>query len=197
MKLCESHLNARVRVSILSNRSPNLHHRHHHPSNKIYAIRCVYSLGCIEPVYLQDVGKKGAGVSATSSSIAHVLPAWTEAMSGYSIPDFYQQVLQRVGSRLEVPIDGFRVLKRPHVNRPAPVYASTAAQIGLLPNPNVPDLIPHLLPRDAPAHASRLLRRWLITPPPVEVADHFRSICTSLLSNEGVMLPSPVAVVPV
>ncbi len=101
-----------------------------------------------------------------------------------------------MGSALEVPTDGFRVLKRPYSRRPAPVYSSTALQIGLLANPNVPDLIQHLLPKGAPAFASRFLRKWLIAPPPYDIAAKMRQLCSALLSLDT---PTPTipSVVPV
>jgi DNA mismatch repair ATPase MutS len=77
--------------------------------------------------------------------------------------------------------------------RPRPVYTSTALQIGLLPNDNVPDLIRHLLPQSGggqgmgmagvnTAISSRFLRKWLINPPPYQMAQQMQFLCQGLLS---------------
>ncbi|CAM9785244.1 unnamed protein product, partial [Phaeothamnion confervicola] len=64
--------------------------------------------------------------------------------------------------------------------RPRPVYTSTAVQIGLLENLNVPPLARALLPPGSPAAAERFLWRWLLTPPPHAVADRMRELLAAL-----------------
>ena len=46
------------------------------------------------------------------------------------------------------------------------IYTSTAQQIGLARNSNVPELVPHLLTRQSYAYSSRFLRKWINNPPP-------------------------------
>ena len=72
--------------------------------------------------------------------------------------------------------------------QPRPLYSPTAQQLGLLPSPQVPDLVRYLLPKnDAPAAARTFLRRWLLRPPPPSVADEFSSLlrCLSTLTTVG------------
>ncbi|KAG5186777.1 hypothetical protein JKP88DRAFT_308923 [Tribonema minus] len=96
---------------------------------------------------------------------------------------FVKAVLGRVGSILELAggeSGAFTVARSQRAReagRPRPVYLSTALQIGLLPNPNVPDLIPRLLPRGYPGHCARFLRRWLLSPPPHALADAMAELC--------------------
>jgi hypothetical protein len=65
--------------------------------------------------------------------------------------------------------------------RPRPLYAPTAQQLGLLPSPQVPDLVASLLPaNDAPACSRSFLRRWLMRPPPPRVADEMQRLLRAL-----------------
>ena len=75
-----------------------------------------------------------------------------EVLSGYSEHDFHRQVLRKVGRLTEVDTEGFRAITRlsggvelSNGGRPRAVYTSTALQIGLLANSNVPDLIASLV----------------------------------------------------
>jgi hypothetical protein len=76
-------------------------------------------------------------------------------------------------------------------NRPRPVYTSTALQIGLLPNDNVPDLVPQLLPRthNHLAVSARFLRKWLQFPPPHRIASEMQRLCR-VLSHSPQSLPA-------
>ena len=65
--------------------------------------------------------------------------------------------------------------------RPRPLYSPTAQQLGLLPSPQVPDLVHSLLPRnDAPASTRSFLRRWIMRPPPPYIADEMSSLLHAL-----------------
>ena len=110
--------------------------------------------GCIEPIYIQDI----------SSGMTEWLPYHLERMTGFTPQDFPTQVLRRIGRMMAISIDNFRVQTRSYVDRPRPVYASTALQIGLLQNINVPELVPYLLPKPHSAHSARYLPHPLNNP---------------------------------
>jgi len=46
------------------------------------------------------------------------------------------------------------------------IYISTAQQVGLANNENVPDLVQFLLSRQSYSYSSRFLRKWITNPPP-------------------------------
>ena len=78
-----------------------------------------------------------------------------------------------------------------HEFQPRPLYAPTAQQLGLIPSVQIPDLVRDLLPAtQAPAAARNFLRRWLLRPPPLEVADHMQHLMAELLRLD-VGYPSP------
>lgn len=61
---------------------------------------------------------------------------------------------------------------------------------GLLKNPNVPPLIPHLLPKMHSPHSSRFLKDWISQPPSRDLADHMRALCTLLMDTNLPMMKS-------
>jgi DNA mismatch repair ATPase MutS len=75
--------------------------------------------------------------------------------------------------------------------KPRPLYSPTAQQLGLLPSPQVPDLVRYLLPRnDAPSAARNFLRRWLLRPPPPNVADDLSKLLQCLSKIKKIGLPT-------
>ena len=72
----------------------------------------------------------------------------------------------------------------------------TQSQIGLSPNPNVPDLVEQLLPSNHAAHSARFLRRWLAVPPPPRVADQMQELVRRLTVSSA-PLPSSLQPYPV
>ena len=81
-----------------------------------------------------------------------VLKGYSEKLGTYSLSSFHEQVMKRVASYLDVKVEDFRFtcsssesavgdngshLQR-RIHRPLPIYTSTALQIGLMDNPNVP-----------------------------------------------------------
>lgn len=121
------------------------------------------SSGYIEPVFIQ-------GKLPIASQ--HV-----ERMQGYSETDFPKQLLQRIGRLLEVNTESFHVITS---NRPRPIYTSTALQIGLLANDNVPSLLPALLPSPANVFSLRFLKKWILSPPPHHITDAMQRLCRAL-----------------
>eukprot|EP00981_Chlorochromonas_danica_P002201 scaffold437_cov168-Ochromonas_danica.AAC.18 len=137
------------------------------------AVRSLISnSGAIDPLFLQDA----ADLSFLSNHHA------IEKIHGHSEHTFPGEVLRKIGDLLDVRTKGFQIFHQAKysANRPRPVYTSTALQVGLLPNDNVPNLIPHLLPKVSNAFAARFLRKWILNPPPHEIADEMQSLCTSL-----------------
>ena len=159
------------------------------------------STGFIEPVYIQDL---------EVSDLPILESIQNEKLTGYSATDFSSQLLRRLSRKLEINTDNIRICNRYEYiqnltesqvihknNNPSsstnsgssnsnnnvlmPIYTSTALQIGLLPNINVPDLVPHLLPSKSSAYIGRFLRKWLLNPPPAVVADAMRDLCRCLL----------------
>jgi len=141
-------------------------------------------------VLIESMGSAGSIYIQGASNEFSFLGGYTlDVLTGYSSETFHAQVLRRVGTSMMIDVSNFRVLARSSVNRPRPLYTSTAAQIGLISNANIPDLIPHLLPAGSSAHSVRFLRRWLLSPPSHSLADHFREICR-VLSEQSIMLPT-------
>lgn len=93
--------------------------------------------GYVEPLYLQDIPQ---------SPFLH-LPARIHKLSGFNELSFPTMILKSVSKSLEMEIDDeFCIRRHEYLDRPRPLYTSTALQIGLLPNDNVPRLLPSLLP---------------------------------------------------
>lgn len=98
---------------------------------------------------------------------------------------FPQAVLDFASEEAQVDAASFRQLpsRGDGVDAPpTPIYHSTATQIGLLPAAGIPDLLRAVLPSDAPAACSHLLRRWLLLPPRPSVADAMRGACSELVT---------------
>ena len=72
---------------------------------------------------------------------------------------------------------------------PQPLYLSSATQLGVLPQPGIPDLPRALVAPTAPAACVALLRRWLLVPPRPAVADAARAACAEL-ATVGAALPA-------
>ena len=144
-------------------------------------IRAVLAMtGFAEPIYTQAaeaVREMAGSMGATAC----------ETLSGYQEDDFANVVLRRICATNGISdedMKAFRRVTQSSSDRPRCVYPMTQMQIGLQPNPNVPDLIPHLLPTKHAAHSARFLRRWLAMPPPKHMADQMQSLCRALLEGE-------------
>jgi len=70
-----------------------------------------------------------------------------------------------------------------------PLYVETASQLGLMADPTIPSLIQHLVPVTSTAQARDFLRRWLLTPPPPQVASSMASM-VAYLKDDCPPLPS-------
>ena len=114
--------------------------------------------------------------------------------SGWS---FHQQVLQRVGRHVGVDVADFREIN--HTSRsleasrtilqPQPLYVSTAKEIGVISNPNVPSLVSCLLPPTAATSSAKYLQKLLVSPPPPHISEHFRSMLQGLSDLDLSSLP--------
>ena len=128
-------------------------------------VRSLISIsGFIEPVYIQDVN---------SLSLLNCI---TEIIKGYDEINFPKQILIQIGKEYKININNFIEIREEQGNRPKPLYISTALQIGLLNNENIPNLIPCLLTNKYNAHSARFLKQWILNPPTHEMADHMRGI---------------------
>lgn len=158
---------------------------------------CLHHAGCLEPVYA--VGFDGRAASPIRAQVESFVPGSGRLVHipGSLSPNqhFHDMILKQIEIDLEISTEGFRVMRRPYQNRPSPVYMSTALQIGLLPNANVPDLVSVLLPNASSSNNAHFLRRWLLSPPPHAVADHFRNLCEILYSQDSqLILPARTAI---
>jgi len=147
--------------------------------------------GVTEPVYTQGVDR---------DLLRALYPGGGEVekreLQGHTAGrSFYQALVHALARDLEMETLSEEMNMRvapPLQSRPRPIPLSTALQIGLLPNPAVPDLLPHLLPQSLPllrVHSARFLRRWLLTPPPYHLADAMQNICR-FFSSPPSSLPS-------
>ena len=146
--------------------------------------------GFAEPIYVQGLD---------SDLLRALLPRGADLerrdLNGHAeAHTFYEAVIHSLGRELEVEglAEEMRIRHAPSLEtRPRPPTLSTALQIGLLPNPAVPDLVPHLLPSSSSSssssylrvHSSRFLRRWLLTPPPYHLADAMQTLCGHLATS--------------
>lgn len=76
-----------------------------------------------------------------------------------------------------------------------PLYVETATQLGLMNDKTIPPLVSYLLPDSSPAATRRFLRRWLLTPPPPNVAESMSTV-VKFLKDSGTALP-PLTVPPI
>ena len=72
-----------------------------------------------------------------------------------------------------------------------PLYLETANQLGLLQDPTIPPLIGSVLDEAAPAVTRRFLKRYLLVPPPPNVAQAMASVVRCLMDEKSnsVVLP--------
>eukprot|EP00980_Cylindrotheca_fusiformis_P013449 scaffold3437_cov113-Cylindrotheca_fusiformis.AAC.16 len=76
-----------------------------------------------------------------------------------------------------------------------PLYYETASQLGLLKTPSIPQLTNFVLDDAAPASARRFLQRYLLIPPPPEIAKSMSELVGSLMDPYASPLP-PLVVPP-
>lgn len=137
----------------------------------------------LEPLYCDPESK---------SSLSWCLPLSKVVISGYSEADFSVMLMRYIfqANDIDATTTTFEILKHPYKNRPRPIYSSTAAQIGLLANPNVPYLIQYLLPPKTyrNAHSERFLLKWISFPPPCSVAIKMQNLCRHI-SELPIALP--------
>ena len=71
-----------------------------------------------------------------------------------------------------------------------PLHLETATQLGLMSDPAIPSLVSSLLPDSAPSSSRRFLRRWLLIPPPPDIADAMSKLVGTLKNDDNRALPS-------
>ena len=84
--------------------------------------------------------------------------------------------------------EDFTILNEGVQTGTAPLFLETAGQLGLMFDPHIPSLVHSLLPDSSPAACRRFLRRWLLTPPPPDVANSMAGL-VSFMKDEGIPLP--------
>jgi hypothetical protein len=152
----------------------------------------VQSAGFLEPIYISRSlkGKISSEFGGSEEVLHGVNPVAGERGS------FTQAVLQKVGRDLGVDVDGFREISHmswasdaSHSMQPQPLYLSTALEVGVLPNPNVPSLVAHLLPQHHSRSSAKYIQKLLISPPPHHFAQHFRAVLRLLSNSTQLALP--------
>ena len=78
----------------------------------------------------------------------------------------------------------------PNIVSSLPLHLETATQLGLMFDPAIPSLISSLLPDSAPSSSRRFLRRWLLIPPPPDIADAMSQLVGTLKNDDNRALPS-------
>ena len=76
------------------------------------------------------------------------------------------------------------------ITKTNPLHLETATQLGLMSDPAIPPLISSLLPDSAPSSSRRFLRRWLLVPPPPDIADAMSILVRTLKDENDKALPS-------
>ncbi|KAL7495396.1 hypothetical protein ACHAWT_003896 [Skeletonema menzelii] len=71
-----------------------------------------------------------------------------------------------------------------------PLHLETATQLGLMFDPAIPALVSSLLPDSAPSSSRRFLRRWLLIPPPPDIAGAMSQLVSTLKDDDYRALPS-------
>jgi hypothetical protein len=75
------------------------------------------------------------------------------------------------------------------VTKTHPLHLETATQLGLMSDPAIHPLVSSLLPDSAPSSSRRFLRRWLLIPPPPDIADAMSQL-VGTLTEDNRALPS-------
>ena len=140
----------------------------------------VEQYGYVEPVFVCDLTMKNT--KSTSGLVYDSLSFLSnqEQITSIDSRSFTSQLLRKISRRFEVNLDEFRMFSVPSIGRPRSIYTSTALQIGLLSNPNVPDLISRIVPKTHGSQSVRFFRHWLLNPPTYEIADHMHQLCYHL-----------------
>ncbi|KAJ1440207.1 hypothetical protein B484DRAFT_323158, partial [Ochromonadaceae sp. CCMP2298] len=123
------------------------------------------------------------------------LGARVHPLSGYDEASFPQQV-DPLKCVLNPIFLIYNIYGTAYSDRPLPLYISTAHQIGLMGSPDVPSLERELLPPKSTASARRFLRRWVLNPPPHDIADSMRSLCSVLSAAPPPTPPPPTDTTP-
>lgn len=149
----------------------------------------ISTTGCIEPLYInKDVN--------VEKDLCFLLPYSIETLSftSFDSNQLSSQLLRHISkSLITFDYETFRFSKKDYGSRPRPIYTSTALQIGLLQNENVPSLISNLLTKSSYAYSSRFLQKWITNPPPLTYSYRMQNLCRSLSNLEvGIVKCQPV-----
>lgn len=142
--------------------------------------------GFIEPIYQQ-----------METKIGYLDSFSTESVRDFTSDAFKSHILRKIVRENNMAIEDFREKIKVYANRPRSLYTSTAEQIGVIHNSNIPNLVKSLLPPGSRAHSNRFLQKWITVPPPYDMANHMHSLCRALMElPQSIALPqcSPVPV---
>jgi len=135
-----------------------------HPVFSHASLRLLPGFGASAPL--------GGGARMTGYSLALALAQHPGGVRPLAASDFVPALCDGVRAELGLPADAAFALAPTELSAgaPRPLALCTALALGVLASPSVPDLISHLLPRDAPALLAATLRAQLLSPPPPDVA---------------------------
>eukprot|EP00668_Euglena_longa_P001770 GGOE01002080.1.p1 GENE.GGOE01002080.1~~GGOE01002080.1.p1 ORF type:complete len:1320 (-),score=345.77 GGOE01002080.1:203-3883(-) len=134
-------------------------------------------------------------------AVHRMLGSATHASRKMSLPNaqaapqlFLKEMLQHLAKELERPDLAnpkvFRLVQPGSSGQPRPLYAPSAQQLGLLPSPQIPDMVDSLVPPNAtPPAAKDFFRRWLLRPPPYTTADSMQQLLRALLALQAPLPP--------
>ena len=150
--------------------------------------------GYLEPIYISRPLK---GALSTELGVSEEILDTSDSVMGSSRWSFHHQVLRRVGRNVGVDITDFREIDQTSKSfesskvtlQPQPLYVSTAKEIGVLSNPNVPSLVSCLLPPTFTNSSAKYLQKLLVSPPPQHISQHFRSILKILSDSNHFSIP--------
>lgn len=111
-------------------------------------------------------------------------------ISGYTAKEFPRRVEELI--KIDLGIDANVEFVKTENTRvkdcPAPLYQSTAEQIGILPKRGIPDLINLMLPKSAPSTCKYIVRNILLNPPPKNYAHSLRAAIVELRESNKLPL---------
>jgi DNA mismatch repair ATPase MutS/predicted GIY-YIG superfamily endonuclease len=140
-------------------------------------------LSCSEPIYVSadiDIERELPFIQDFSLKVLPGLSSSAIQLGNEPLSSLLLRQISHDMMTYQIDITSFRVTARDDRHRPRPIYRSTALQIGLIPNENVPNLIKHLLTKHAYAYSHRFLYRWILNPPTRELSNQMQLFCQEL-----------------
>lgn len=145
----------------------------------------IATMGCLEPIFIHHYINIQKELEFLQN---YYCEKYT--ITSYDNNEIAQSLLEYIHKQLDVNTSNFRLTCHNYEDRPRSIYSSTALQIGLLKNENVPSLLPFLLPQNIGtySYSNRFLRKWILNPPNHQLANHMQALC-HLLSEMTLPIP--------